>query len=355
MALPTVTHLTDCSNYSVTVLPYVSQLYELPQKLLQSWSNPEQLYDIYLNTNPLVTAFAFSLFLAPIFLVISEINRNYSQVDRCWSILPTIYNAHYVAYAHLTGLPTQRLDSLLAFSILWSTRLTFNYWRKGGYSIGSEDYRWKIIQGKINPALFFILNVVFISFIQSVLLCLITAPTYVILLAGRFQHSQSLSTTDFLFLGTLTSLVMIEYIADQQQWNFQTAKSVYQKTAKRNNYDPEDLDRGFVISGLWSWSRHPNFAAEQAIWLVLYQWSCSATYSSYSWAGAGACFYILLFQGSTWLTEIISAEKYPDYKEYQRGVGRFLPNLTRRLPGDFSDQKFQPTIEKKPRRVVSRG
>lgn len=21
-------------------------------------------------------------------------------------------------------------------------RLTFNYWRKGGYSIGSEDYRW---------------------------------------------------------------------------------------------------------------------------------------------------------------------------------------------------------------------
>lgn len=23
-------------------------------------------------------------------------------------------------------------------------RLTFNYWRKGGYQIGSEDYRWYV-------------------------------------------------------------------------------------------------------------------------------------------------------------------------------------------------------------------
>jgi hypothetical protein len=22
------------------------------------------------------------------------------------------------------------------------TRLTFNYWRRGGYQVGSEDYRW---------------------------------------------------------------------------------------------------------------------------------------------------------------------------------------------------------------------
>lgn len=23
-------------------------------------------------------------------------------------------------------------------------RLTFNYWRKGGYTVGSEDYRWYV-------------------------------------------------------------------------------------------------------------------------------------------------------------------------------------------------------------------
>jgi hypothetical protein len=120
MALPVITALTECSSFQKTVLPYLPQLYDRPQQLLQSWNNPAELQSIYLSTNPLITAFAFSLSLAPIFLLISEINKNYSQVDRCWSILPTIYNAHYVLYAHLNGLETQRLDHLLAFSIVWS-------------------------------------------------------------------------------------------------------------------------------------------------------------------------------------------------------------------------------------------
>lgn len=46
--------------------------------------------------------------------------------------------------------------------------MTYNYWRKGGYSIGSEDYRWDVLKKKINPALFFVFNVVFISLAQSV-------------------------------------------------------------------------------------------------------------------------------------------------------------------------------------------
>jgi hypothetical protein len=120
MALPPVKTLTDCSDFSHTVLPYINQLYPLPEQLLQSYNNLTQLQAIYLATNPLIFAFAFSLFLAPVFLLVSEINRNYSQVDRCWSILPTVYNAHFVLYAHLSGLPTQRLDNLLAFSTVWS-------------------------------------------------------------------------------------------------------------------------------------------------------------------------------------------------------------------------------------------
>jgi hypothetical protein len=120
MALPVVKTLAECSSFQKTVLPYLPQLYDLPQQLIQSWNNPAELQTIYLATNPLITAFAFSLFLAPVFLLVSEVNKNYSQVDRCWSILPTIYNAHYSLYAHLNGLETSRLDHLLAFSVVWS-------------------------------------------------------------------------------------------------------------------------------------------------------------------------------------------------------------------------------------------
>lgn len=47
-------------------------------------------------------------------------------------------------------------------------RLTFNYWRKGGYNIGSEDYRWGVIKAKLPGPVFFALNVTFISFSQNV-------------------------------------------------------------------------------------------------------------------------------------------------------------------------------------------
>jgi hypothetical protein len=120
MALPVVKSLIECNDFKSTVLPYLPQLYDLPQQLIQSWNNPTELRNIYLATNPLISAFAVSLALAPIFLLVSEINKNYSQVDRLWSVLPTMYNAHYVIYAHLSGLPTARLDNLIAFSVVWS-------------------------------------------------------------------------------------------------------------------------------------------------------------------------------------------------------------------------------------------
>ena len=47
-------------------------------------------------------------------------------------------------------------------------RLTYNYWRKGGYNIGSEDYRWEILRKHIPGPLFFVFDVLFISTAQSV-------------------------------------------------------------------------------------------------------------------------------------------------------------------------------------------
>ncbi|KAG9235298.1 hypothetical protein BJ875DRAFT_440489 [Amylocarpus encephaloides] len=354
MSLPVVKSLVECSDYKTTVLPYIPQLYDLPGQLLQAWNNPTDLQTIYLATNPLITALAFSLALAPVFLLISEINRNYSQVDRMWSILPSIYHAHYVTYAHLSGLNTLRLDNLLACSVVWSVRLTFNYWRKGGYGIGSEDYRWELLRKRIGPPLFFVFNVAFISLAQSILLFLITTPAYVLVLASRF--GAEMSSADVLFSRVLMGLVLVEFFADQQQWNFQTAKASYLKLAKvPHKFEQEDLDRGFVVSGLWAWSRHPNFAAEQAIWVVLYQWGCWTSEAMYNWTFVGCMGYLILFQASTWFTELVTSTKYPEYAEYKRRVGKFIPRLTTDLPGDFSDQKAKPKVEPKDGAVVKNG
>ena len=169
--LPAIKAVTDCADFSQTVRPYLPQLYALPQLIytaLQSGDKLNELRILYLSTNPLIFTLALSLFLSPVFLIVSEINKNYSQVDRAWSILPTVYIAHYCFWAHQHGLPTQWLDNILLFSVAWSARLTFNYWRRGGYSIGSEDYRWAHVKKSTSPMAMFILNATFISFAQNV-------------------------------------------------------------------------------------------------------------------------------------------------------------------------------------------
>lgn len=87
----------------------------------------------------------------------------------------------------------------------------------------------------------------------------------------------------------------------------------------------EDLERGFNTSGLWAYSRHPNFAAEQTVWIALYAYSAYTTKTPFFWAAAGAGNLLSIFFGSTILTENITAGKYPEYAEYQRQVGKFMP------------------------------
>ena len=139
MAVPFIKARIDCADFDKTVLPYIYQLYDLPERALQVLQRQQHPLAFYTTTNPLVFGFALSLFLSPskrvswnrsriqpnmiVFLVISEYHRNYSWVDRFWSILPTIYVSHYALYAYLTGIPTGRIYlASLAYTI-WGVSL----------------------------------------------------------------------------------------------------------------------------------------------------------------------------------------------------------------------------------------
>jgi len=325
MALPALRSLEECADFSKTVEPFIPQLYALPAQLVDVFAGREEFLKLYVDTNPLISGFAISIALGAVFLVAAEVNRNYSQVDRFWSLLPTFYIAHFDAWARLAGVPHQRIDAALLFSAVWSARLTFNYWRKGGYEIGTEDYRWPIIRQHVPKIVFHIFNWTFISFIQSILLFLIAAPVYPILLATQFEPN--VTSTDLSYVALELGFILTEWFADQQQWDFHKAKSTYKQSgAVTGGFKEAELDRGFITSGLWAYSRHPNFFAEQSIWLTLYQWSCYASNSLYSWLAVGPVFLVMLFQGSTWLTELITAGKYPAYAGYQQEVGRFVPS-----------------------------
>ncbi|KAI5853516.1 hypothetical protein BZA05DRAFT_425406 [Tricharina praecox] len=325
-ALPTVSSLVDCTDLTVTVYPYLRQLtpaHVLP--LLRGEIAPTQWY---LATNPVISAALFALAVSLVVLVAGEITRNCSQVDRLWSLLPVVYAGHYAAWTHLHGIPSERVDTLATFIGLWGARLTFNYWRKGGYQYGHEDYRWEVLRAKIPAALFPVFNLGFISLFQSFTLMAITCPLYIMLLYSQLPESATTDIVDTIFSRGLVIVLCIEALADQQQWSYQQAKKSYKETgAVAEGFAKEDLDRGFVVTGLWALSRHPNFACEQAIWLGVYQWACLKTDTMYNWSGLGVMAYCAIFLGSTIFTESITAAKYPDYKEYQLLVNKVVPGL----------------------------
>ena len=85
-----------------------------------------------------------------------------------------------------------------------------------------------------------------------------------------------------------------------------------------------DYKRGFRTTGLWSFSRHPNFTCEQLIWVMFYLFSASANGQWLNWSIVGCVLLIVLFYNSAVFSEGISSRKYPDYKKYQENVPMFI-------------------------------
>ncbi len=109
-----------------------------------------------------------------------------------------------------------------------------------------------------------------------------------------------------------------ETIADEQQWRFQADK--HAKKARGDAVKDE-----FLTTGMFGWSRHPNFFCEQAMWWMVYLFSVGAGAGWVNLTLAGPVLLTLLFQGSTAFTERLSLDKYPSYADYQRTTSRLWP------------------------------
>ena len=75
----------------------------------------------------------------------------------------------------------------------------------------------EIVRDHIPAFLFFLLNVTFIAFIQSVLLMAFSAaPAYAILVST--QYESEITVADIAFFAIEVCLVVSEFISDGQQW-----------------------------------------------------------------------------------------------------------------------------------------
>lgn len=255
--------------------------------------------------------------------IVGEITRNNSQMDKIWSILPEVY-AWVIA---AMGGMKPRLVVMAILATVWGIRLTYNFGKKGAYKLkfwqGEEDYRWKILrQNKYfqNKFIWALFDLFFISIYQNVLIFLTVVPALVCV-----SGDASFNGIDVFATLLMTFFIFYEGIADSEQWKFQTKKYEMLNEGKKLEELPEPYNLGFNTFGLWNISRHPNYFAEQMIWVSFYIFTIAIGYQIFNYSAIGALLLILLFVGSSMLGEKISGSKYPLYEDYINNVSKFIP------------------------------
>lgn len=285
--------------------------------------------DYHLTQNQMDTLLILAIICGSSILycfVVGELAHNNSQMDKLWSILPIAY-AWVIA---AKGGMKIRLVVSAVIVTLWGIRLTMNFARKGAYKLkfweGEEDYRWAILRkNKVfqNRFAWVMFNLFFISIYQNVLILAFCLPAL-----AAMESNAPFGAFDYVAASLATLFLILETIADEQQWKFHKEKKRLLKEGKSLEELPEPYNLGFNTTGLWGFMRHPNYLGEQGIWVSLYIFVIGAgvaNYGIFNWSIVGPLFLVFLFLGSSTLGESISSSKYPKYKDYQRQVPKYFP------------------------------
>lgn len=258
--------------------------------------------------------------------IAGELTKNYSQMDKLWSMLP-------IAYLWIVAVKSGMNVRILVFALVvtaWGVRLTVNFARKGAYRLkfwtGNEDYRWSIVHAMPffqKKGMWTLFDLFFISIYQNLLVLAICLPA-----VACMESMTPFGLMDFAALALSVSFLALETVADEYQWRFHQKKRQLLSEGKQLEDLPSPYDLGFNTRGPWGYMRHPNYLGEQGMWASFYLFVIGAgetAFGVFNWSFLGALFLVLLFMGSSALGEKISSGKYPKYKDYISQVFKYLP------------------------------
>jgi steroid 5-alpha reductase family enzyme len=241
--------------------------------------------------------------------LLSLARRDVSIVDSLWSLFFLLAVAVY-AVNTTTGEP--RATVLLVLVTLWALRLAgYLTWRNWGEP---EDRRYREIRGRNEPG-FQWKSLYLIFLLQAVLATLITAPLY-----AALSSTAPLSLLDYAGIALFLAGFIFETVGDYQLARFKA--------------DPAN-HRRVLDTGLWRYTRHPNYFGEAVVWWGLYLIAVGA---GGWWTVFGPLlitFLLLKVSGVTLLEKDIG-ERRPDYRDYVARTNAFLPGPPRPRAGESS-------------------
>lgn len=240
-----------------------------------------------------VVVFAFSLGL-----------NNSSVYDPYWSVAPFPI-ALYWLVRYSTGM-TLRQAVLIALVLFWAVRLTVN-WLRRWRGLADEDWRYADYR-RLGPAYWPVSFLGFHMFptILVFLGCLSLVP-------ALSEGSRPVGVLDLLALAVTAAAIGIESTADKQLRRFLASPRT-----------PGQI----LDTGLWAFSRHPNYFGEVLFWWGLFVFGLAAN-PAWWWTVIGPIAITGLFLGvSVPMMDKRMLARHPGYADHMGVRSGFVP-----LPG----------------------
>lgn len=257
-------------------------------------------FELLIGNAALVLVLMTALWAVSVFL------KDASIVDPWWSIGFLLVLAHTVARTGLT--PGKTL--LLAMVGAWAVRLwLYLLARSRGKA---EDPRYAGFRRKYGPDRYWWFSFFQVFVLQGILIVLISAPLQ---LAGSAGEPDPVSLSDLLGLALFSVGLAIEVVADAQLNAFRKARAGGGPGAPGPVLD----------TGLWRYSRHPNYFGEALLWWGFF---VCALDEPMGWATVLApalmTFLLVKVSGVAMLDAHMAATR-PEYADYIRRTSPFLP------------------------------
>ena len=166
--------------------------------------------------------------------------RNPSVYDPYWSVAPMVIVPLWIIERG-SSLAAGDVLILAAF-IFWGARLTYN-WASGWRGLNHIDWRYEMLK-QDNPALWPLTNFFGINMMPTVLVYLGMVPAYYFIM-----NKSGISLYSLLGFLICISAALLQMMSDAQM--------------KRHRQS--DMG-GCIDTGLWQYSRHPNYFGEVMFW-----------------------------------------------------------------------------------------
>ncbi|HOT44793.1 MAG TPA: DUF1295 domain-containing protein [Spirochaetota bacterium] len=229
--------------------------------------------------------------------------NNSSMYDPYWSVAPLPIALFWALVAEGGAIGARGL-AVMVLVAAWGTRLTYNWYRQWK-GLVHEDWRYEDFRNRTGR-FYWPVSFLGIHFFPTVMVFLGCLSMYPVMTAG----SADPWFLDGVALFVTASAVIVETLADKQLNRFVKA-----------NPPKESI----LSTGLWAYSRHPNYFGEISFWWGLFLFSLAAD-GFHWWTIIGPLAITIMFiTVSIPMMERRMLSRRPLYAERQRKVSMLVP------------------------------